>query len=466
VAKINFFVLFFLFSLIYISYGNNDFYIEPYLQNVTQTSITVQWWTDESEETNRVEYGKEFKYSSDASNDFIESTGKYLHRAVLTDLEPDCSYNYRVCSGSKTGKEYIFHTAVNRNTPFTFAMIGDGRTDNDKIIARHRHICDMAMKEHINLALIAGDEVCTGEQLHWDRYWRQIVTASDDKNGGINFAGTIPIYLVVGNHEIYNGEKTDRTGNLKTSMARFKAYVDNPPNMSKNPDWEERYYSFNYGVATFIVLDTNSTGALFYKNNKYLPAGETPDWEPGSEQYLWMLEELKKAQNNSAFTFIVMHPSPYCRGTHGDPKQVQSGWHLRALDCIFHKYGVDCVLSSHDHLVEHCLTGPQGYEEKMDKQDPNNLNYLVIGNSGEASRYAREGWEQWMSIKDDGNPPYFTTYFYDWEGNNDRCSFLRVVITDKGKGLWNAAFSVIRDDGNIFDEFYIERADPLYIINQ
>ena len=83
----------------------------------------------------------------------------------------------------------------------------------------------------------------------------------------------------------------------------------------------------------------------------------------------------------------------------------------------------------------------------MDKNDPNNLNYLIIGNSGEASRYAQEGWEQWMSIKGDDKPPYYTTYFYDWEGNNDRCSFLRVIITDKGKGLWDANFSVIRDDG-------------------
>jgi hypothetical protein len=161
-----------------------------------------------------------------------------------------------------------------------------------------------------------------------------------------------------------------------------------------------------------------------------------------------------------------MHPSPYCRGNHGDPKQVQSGWHLRALDTVFHKYGVDAVLTSHDHLIEHCLTGPEGYEEKMDKEDPNNLNYLIIGNSGEASRYAQKGWEQWMSIKDDGKPPYYTTYFYDWEGNNERCSFLRAVITDKGKGLWNANFSIIRDDGKIFDEFNIERPDPLYIKNQ
>ena len=51
--KINFFILFFLFSFISISFATSGFYIEPYLQNVTQTSITIQWWTDESEDTNR-----------------------------------------------------------------------------------------------------------------------------------------------------------------------------------------------------------------------------------------------------------------------------------------------------------------------------------------------------------------------------------------------------------------------------
>ena len=86
-----------------------------------------------------------------------------------------------------------------------------------------------------------------------------------------------------------------------------------------------------------------------------------------------------------------MHPSPYCRGVHGAPDQSQSGWQIRALDPVFRQYGVDAVLSSHDHMVERCLTGPAGYEEAMDDTASANLNYFVMGNSGKSAREAADG---------------------------------------------------------------------------
>ncbi len=467
--KILLFLTLFLMSLlcINVSCGENTnvsngnisgerLYIEPYLQNVKQDGVTILWWTDKSETENIVSYGSDFQYTVKGTNEYIPVIGKFLHSAVLTGLGQGNSYKYRVISGNIISKTYSFKTAIGRTDNFSFAILGDGRNDNEEIIQRHRHITDMAYKEGVNFAVLAGDGVANGSQESWDSFWRQIVTSSDPNNPGVDFASNIPYYLIVGNHEIYEDSTEEVNNSLTTSMARFKYYVDNPPNNSSNPDWEERYYSFTYGAATFIILDTNNHTA----GKVYDESDITPDWEEGSEQYNWLVQELKKAQANSVFTFIVTHPSPYCRGENGRPGIQITGWYLRVLDPLFREYRVDGVFTSHDHLVEHCLTGPAGFEAKMDIHDPDNLNYIVMGNSGEGSSSAVDGWQTWMDILGNDGPPYYSVYFYDWE-KTTHASFLYVRITRENNGKWLCTFKIIRDDGQAFNEFSIERTDPL-----
>ena len=87
-----------------------------------------------------------------------------------------------------------------------------------------------------------------------------------------------------------------------------------------------------------------------------------------------------------------------------------------------------------------------------------------MGNSGNPeARDPAPGWETWMDITGNDSHPYFTKYFYDWNGTEHR-SFIDVSLTNWGNGQWQAEFKVIRDDGQIFDNFIIDRIDPLYII--
>jgi len=234
----------------------------------------------------------------------------------------------------------------------------------------------------------------------------------------------------------------------------------NPPNHAANPAWSERYYSFRYGCATFVVLDANNDSNDKYDNHTYLADGTTPDWSPGSEQYNWMTARLAEARNTSAFTFVCFHPSPYCRGGHGSPKESQSGYQLRALDPIFREYGVDAVFTSHDHVIEHCVTGPAGFEKNLDVADPRDLNWFVVGNSGQSSRTAKKGWQNWMSVKGNGKEPFFTRYFYSWAGNSNLASFLEVKLEPLAGNLWKATLEVVRTDGKRFDQTVFQRRAP------
>ncbi len=433
-------------------------YIEPYLQAPKQDGMTILWWTNSSQPNSSVEYGLgNYNNTVAASNDYVSSMNLYKHEVKLNGLSTETTYNYRVQSGSTLSNSYTFKTAINRSSNFRFALLGDGRTDNSTVISRHKHMVDMAGDRGADFIIEAGDQVKAGTASHWNTLYRNIVTNSA---GGSSYGSKIPYMTAVGNHEIWDGSSYD-SGNLTTSMARYKAFMANPSNGSSNPNWNERYYSFKYGAATFIVLDLNNTSSNSYDNHDYLPDGSTPDWEPGSEQYNWMVNQLQQAQQDSAFTFVIAHPSPYSRGVHGSPSDTQRGYQLRALDPVWRQYGVDAVLTSHDHTVEHCLTGPAGFENDMDVNDPNNLNYLVMGNSGYSSRYAEDGWNTWMDIEGNDGPPYYTKYFYSWAGNDSLSSFWDVNIVNEGNNLWRADFQVVRSDGQIFDPFSIERTDPV-----
>jgi hypothetical protein len=432
--------------------------VSPYLQAPAQTSMTILWWTDTGEADSRLMYGeKELRSSRKASNIQVPSMKMWLHEATLTGLRPGVAYRCQAVSGRFSSSVFGFRTAPGARARVTFAVLGDGRTDNDAVLARHRAVVTAAMADNVDFILECGDLVKNGAREHWDRFLTRILPAAVRTAGADSWR--VPYLGLIGNHEIYSPIHKYNAGEAET-IDRFKAVFANPPNRASNPAWSERYYSFRYGSAAFIVLDANNDANDKYDNHKLLADGATPDWSPGSEQYNWMTARLAEARKECAFTFVCFHPSPYCRGGHGNPADKQSGYQLRALEPVFREYGVDAVFSSHDHVIEHCVTGPAGFEKKMDVADERNLNWFVSGNSGQASRKPRKNWESWMSLGNDGKAPFFTRYFYSWPGRNDLASFLLVTLEPKNGDVWEATFEVMRTDGKRFDKTVLQRRAP------
>lgn len=454
----------------------NRLWCEPYLQNPRRDAMTVLWWTTDSQPDSVVEYGTEERDRRAAASDDLEpSMGLWRHEVTLADLEPGTSYDYVARSGDASSAVYSFRTAPERDAPLHIAFLGDGRTDDDAVIARHREL--MLMAGEADLVFELGDNVDTGTEGDWASLLRRIVTASDPDQPGADTGSRVPVQFVVGNHEIallpegqaVASSDADYYGRPFTSMERFEAIAANPPNGATDERWHERYYSIDYGCVTLIVLDSNNTSDDAYDNHDFLRDGDTPDWEPGSEQYEWMLAELERARRESVFTFVLCHPSPYSPGVHGSPAafidgervDTQRGHELRVLDPLFREHGVDAVITSHDHLTARALAGPAGFEAEMSAEDPRNINYFVVGNSGNSSREAHELSNHWMSIHGDGGPPYYTQWFYPWAGDDERCSFLDASIARENETTWSVTFQIVRDDGQTFDPVTIRRADPL-----
>ncbi len=486
-------VIFFLMlisaSHVYCEETAREIVMGPYIQNVTKTEASIIWFTNlpAGPSPDTVEYTRESGRSEKLSAQAVEAgpaetgfKGYFRQKARLSGLEKAKAYRYRVRGNSGRSaflsSEWTFRTAPDDLSGIRFAFLGDGRTDNDAILARHRAVFKQALDEGPELIIYGGDMVLNGSQEHWKRFMTQVLCSNNKDSPGTRAGHTVPVYMAVGNHEIEDAGGLG-SGNPDTSMKRFGAICDNPENGSSKPEWEGRYYAFSRGPCYFIVLDANNTSDPVYDNNLLLPDGATPDWHPGSEQFRWMISRLEYAQKIFPFTFVIFHPAPYCRGIHGSPDDEVSGYRLRALDGVFRKYGVDAVLTSHDHMVERSVTGPDGYHKQYPKgmADPltwgskDNLNYVVQGNSGEGSRSAASGWQKWMSMGNNGREPFYTVYFYGagydadhWEGYDSFSSFLSVnVFRGFVSGNWRAEFKTIRTDvlgkTSIHDAWILDR---------
>ncbi len=282
-----------------------DFVVEPYLQNVTRNGITVMWETNVPS-SSAVEFGLSARFGHQVQNDaFVK-----IHEVRLDGLEPQTTYFYRVVSRDRAGTTLAsdtlsFQTAVLPNTAFAFGVVGDSRTYPD----RWHKIADLVWAERPNFVLHVGDVVTNGDvKEQWVREF--LVPAA-------TLFGRVPFFVAIGNHE--------------RNAHWFYDYMSNPP--------PENYYTFRYGNAEFIVVDTNDRKGL----------------QPGGEQYRWLVKALESSK--ATWKFVAHHHPPYSsdendygdayRGptTLGDPE-------VRQLVPLYEKYGVDIVWVGHIHTYE------------------------------------------------------------------------------------------------------------------
>jgi hypothetical protein len=92
----------------------------------------------------------------------------------------------------------------------------------------------------------------------------------------------------------------------------------------------ERYYDFVWGPVHLFALNTLSSEPDGYRAN--------------SKQAAWLQERL--ASSTSTWKIVYGHHSPYSSGEHGS---------IRHARWPFAQWGVDAVLSAHDHTYERLL---------------------------------------------------------------------------------------------------------------
>lgn len=348
----------------------------PYLQGTTHTSVTVVWRTTQPTDT-VVEYapGSSFTAAQKAGNPAASET---THAVTITGLTAGQKYVYHILTAGQVATyPSTFGTAPDATAPsFTALVFGDSGSGN-----QNQYDTAMRMaKEQFDLVLHTGDV---------------IYPAGEEKNYNPNFfvpygpfLSSVPVFPAMGNHDL-------ATANGQAYFDAFYVNANNPAN-------DKRYYSFEWGDAKFISLETYSL---------FTTAGPHLDW---------LKNEL--ASNTRRWLVVYMHVPLYSCGIHGDSTTLQN-----LLQPIFEQYKVDLVLQGHDHNYERM--GPI----KKFSNDPTwqGTPYIVTGGGG-ADTY----------------PTLFThptTLFRDSSNHYTLLTFFKDAIHGK----------VVRKDGSVAETFTI-----------
>jgi hypothetical protein len=198
----------------------------------------------------------------------------------------------------------------------------------------------VANVDKFDLVVHAGDIAYDyGWQFVWDYFGRQVEP----------LASQIPYMTAVGNHE--------SDYNFTAYMFRFTS-----PSGSSNSD-SPMWYSFDHGLAHYVMFSTEH------------------DYNAGSPQYNWLINDLQKANDNRAtvpWIIAVGHRPMYCSNAYVSCSEtgVQS-----ALEPLFLENKVNIAFWGHVHAYER-MAPIRNFTVAGDYQNPNGTVHMLVGMAG------------------------------------------------------------------------------------
>ncbi len=324
----------------------------------------------------------DIEYEVDTGEAEYDSDSVY-HQTVISGLEAGCKYIFRVGdAASEQWSEYgSFITASEDIDEFKFVAVTDTQSGH----LPDAYFSTATMTKALEIAgdsafiMHGGDFVDDGDE---EYLWlAQMNTAKELMLHNI-------IAPAVGNHEedenaFWQHFKIPHTNEHKTTGA---------------------YYSYDYGKAHFVVLDTNKENE---DGTSYID----------DEQLKWLEDDLNKAKDNGVEWIVVnMHKGLYTVGEHSDSDKFdgEDGARKRVGE-VFEKYGVDLVIQGHDHCPS--VTHPL----KDGKIDENGVIYINTGSAG-AKAYSLD--------KDLMPDEYYELFSYLDEGDRDDDTYQNFAIVD------------------------------------
>lgn len=305
---------------------------DPYVQSVSASSAMIAWVSEEPG-VGLVEYGETPRLGRKG----VDARTGMRHAVELPGLVPGSTYYYRVTEANGGSKMVRFRTAPEgEDSSFAFAVIGDsGR-------GRKNQLAVAALLERLkpDLILHTGDVVYpSGEERHYDR--RFFVPYG-------RLLKEVPIFPVLGNHDLEKGNGA--------------AYLDNFHLPRNDPRSTGRYYSFEWGNAHFVALNSE----LYHGDDSSSP----------EEQKAWLERDLRETRR--PWKIAYFHRPIYSSSKHGSGERIRED-----LEPILVRHEVDLVFSGHDHAYER--TVPIG-----------GVTYVVSGGGGKGLYPA--GRSEWTAF--------------------------------------------------------------------
>lgn len=377
----------------------------------TDRDITVQMVFDDDAEV-RIQYGEVSGNYTHATSWQSAAAGQFI-QLKIDGLEPDTRYYYQVShrlpgSASLTFRnEGFFHTARVPGSTFTFTVQADPHMDNQSDTAVYERCLQNQLADKPDFMIDLGDIIMTDKlknssnKVPFDtipfrcrlmrKYYDQI-------------CHSVPLLLVLGNHEGESGWYTNGTGeNIAVwNTNERKKYFPNPrPDGFYTGDVQEvpfvgqreAYYAWQWGDALFIVIDP-------YWNTMTKPDANTGwRWTLGKTQYDWLKITLENSTAKWKFVFghQLVGGDPNGRGgiefadkyewggnnLDGTPgwQANRPGWYKPIKD-LLKEHRVNVFFHGHDHFFgkqeKDCLI----YQECPQPSHPNYTNIAYAASYG------------------------------------------------------------------------------------
>ncbi len=348
--------------------------IGPYLQNLSSNSVSVLWTSlDEAE-------GRVIIQDTEGNTITEVRDRGIFHSVQITGLKSGTQYTYQVKERKHLiGQKGRFRTPPLREASkhkYSFAVLGDSGTGSKAQyeVAHQMRLYDPAFVLH------TGDIVYpTGaESQYYDKFFRPYQ----------DLLVTKVFWAVLGNHDY-------QSSNGKP----FEKFFETPAN---NQDSSERFYSFEYGNALFVALDSEKLSGN-QSQQKFLKTALA------ASQHTWR--------------FVFFHEPLYSSGSkHGSNLRLRE-----QISPILEFHDVDIVFTGHDHHYERTKS------RKDYMQDGHGTIYIVSGGGG-------------VELREVGY-----SYFTEYSASVNH--FIGIQIDNNQLHL-----EAIDRNGNVFDVLHLEKS--------
>jgi acid phosphatase type 7 len=330
---------------------------QPYLQSVGQTSAVVAFRTGVSC-TPFVRYGQ----GTDVSKTATAAAAGWRHAVKLTGLTPGRTHSYVVeACGSATGVRQFRAASPPTAPSLRFTAMGDfgtGGSKQEQVVARLSQPGNAG-----ELLLALGDNAYSSgtEQEFQDRMFTPMAA----------LLRRVPLFPSLGNHEYVTNQG--------------QPYLDNFYLPANNPAGSERYYSFDWGPVHFVALDSNCVIGL-----------ASSDRCTRAAQKSWVAQDL--AATRQPWKVVFFHHPPWSSGEHGSQLTMR-----REFAPLFEQYGVDLVLTGHDHNYERSkpMRG-----DGVAASGTRGLTYVVVGSGGASLRAFPGSQPSWTAYRNNTDVGY------------------------------------------------------------
>ncbi|MCF8277032.1 MAG: metallophosphoesterase family protein [Flavobacteriales bacterium] len=313
----------------------------PYLQSGYTDKVTVCFRTDAAVAA-LVKYGVSPNELDQKSRTEKADTN---HEITITNLQPNTRYYYEVVTGEEVlftrSEDLYFRTHPETGTSETINgwVLGDCGTANDDQRAVRDAYYSFIGNEPTDMILFLGDNAYN---IGTDKEYQKAIFENMYEN---RLKNTIA-WSCIGNHDGASAKSATQSGPYY-DIFHFPTQAE----CGGVASGTEAYYSFNYGNAHFISLDSHQS-----------------DRAVGGTMYKWLESDL--ANNTAKWLIVFWHHPAYSMGSHNSDKEDRLIEMRENFLPLLEQHGVDAIFSGHSHTYErsYMLNGHYGDSDSFDKQ--------------------------------------------------------------------------------------------------